>query len=85
MIERTLYLSIPEAPSTVQQTEFGTQGVEAPTITDSPALSESGADGAWTAGETVDITLTFSEAVTVDTTGGTPPPRAAAPTTDAAC
>ena len=28
--ERTLYLSIPEAPSTVQQTESGTQGVEAP-------------------------------------------------------
>ena len=72
VIERTLYLSIPEAPSTVQQTESGTQGVEAPTITDSPALSESGADGAWTAGETVDVTLTFSEAVTVDTTGGTP-------------
>ena len=58
--------------STVQQTGSGTQDVEPPTITDSPALSESGADGAWTAGETVDVTLTFSEAVTVDTTGGTP-------------
>ena len=46
--------------------------VEAPTITGSPALSESGADGAWTAGESVEVTLTFSEAVTVDTTGGTP-------------
>ena len=46
--------------------------VEAPTITGSPALSESGSDGAWTAGETAEVTLTFSEAVTVDTTGGTP-------------
>ena len=46
--------------------------VEAPTITDAPGLSEAGTDGAWTAGETVEVTLTFSEAVTVDTTGGTP-------------
>ena len=44
----------------------------APTVTGSPALSESGLDGAWTAGETAEVTLTFSEAVTVDTTGGTP-------------
>ena len=46
--------------------------VEAPTITGSPALSDPGTDGAWTAGETVEVTLTFSEAVAVDTTGGTP-------------
>ena len=46
--------------------------VAAPTITGSPALSESGSDGAWAAGATVEATLTFSEAVTVDTTGGTP-------------
>ena len=58
--------------STVQQTGSGTQGVEAPTITGSPALSESGSDGTWAAGATVEVTLTFSEAVTVDTTGGTP-------------
>ena len=58
--------------STVQQTGSGTQGAEAPTITGSPALSEAGADSAWTAGETAEVTLTFSEAVTVDTTGGTP-------------
>ena len=45
---------------------------EAPTVTGSPALSESGSDGTWTAGATVEVTLTFSEAVTVDTTGGTP-------------
>ncbi len=46
--------------------------VAAPTITGAPALSESGSDGAWTGGETAEVTLTFSEAVTVDTTGGTP-------------
>ena len=46
--------------------------VEALTITGAPALSESGSDGTWTAGATVEVTLTFSEAVTVDTTGGTP-------------
>ena len=46
--------------------------VEAPTIPGSLALSDSGSDGTWTAGATVEVTLTFSEAVTVDTTGGTP-------------
>ena len=46
--------------------------VAAPTITGSPTLSESGTDGAWAAGATVEATLTFSEAVTVDTAGGTP-------------
>ena len=45
---------------------------EAPTITGSPTLSESGTDGAWTAGETVEVTLTFSENIAVDTTDGTP-------------
>ena len=45
---------------------------EAPAVAGSPALSEAGTDGAWTAGETVEVTLTFSEAVTVDTTDGTP-------------
>ena len=46
--------------------------IEAPTVTGAPALSEAGADGVWTPGETAEVTLTFSEAVTVDTTGGTP-------------
>ena len=45
---------------------------EAPTITGSPVVSESGTDGAWTAGETVEVMLTFSENIAVDTTGGTP-------------
>ena len=44
---------------------------EAPTITGAPALGDPGSDG-WTPGEAVEVTLTFSEAVTVDTTDGTP-------------
>ena len=47
-------------------------GEEAPTITGAPAVSEAGADGAWAPGETAEVTLTFSEAVTADTTDGTP-------------
>ena len=43
-----------------------------PTITGAPAVSASGSDGEWGPGETVEVTLTFSEAVTVDTGGGTP-------------
>ena len=37
-----------------------------------PALSEAGSNGEWAPGETVEVTVTFSEAVTVDATGGTP-------------
>ena len=48
------------------------QNLVAPTIEGSPALSEAGSDGEWTPGETVQATLTFSEEVNVDTTGGTP-------------
>ena len=44
----------------------------APTIKGSPALSDAGSDGEWTPGETVQVTLTFSEEVNVDTTDGTP-------------
>ena len=43
-----------------------------PTVTGAPAVSEAGPDGEWAPGETVEVTLTFSEAVTVDPTGGTP-------------
>ena len=46
--------------------------VTAPTIEGSPALSDAGSDGEWTSGETVQVTLTFSEEVSVVTTGGTP-------------
>ena len=48
-----------------------TQAV-APTVEGTPGLSASGSDGSWTPGETVEATVTFSEAVTVDTSSGTP-------------
>ena len=44
----------------------------APVVVGVPALSEAGADGFWTAGETVEVQLTFSEPVSVETAGGTP-------------
>ena len=43
-----------------------------PTVSGAPAVSASGPDGEWGPGETVEVTLTFSEVVTVDTGGGTP-------------
>ena len=48
-----------------------TQAV-APTVEGTPGLSASGSDGSWAPGQTVEATVTFSEAVTVDTSGGTP-------------
>ena len=44
----------------------------APAITGQPEVSASGDDGQWGPGETVEVTLTFDEAVAVDTAGGTP-------------
>ena len=35
-------------------------------------MSESGTDGVWATGETVEVMITFSENIAVDTTGGTP-------------
>ena len=46
--------------------------VEPPTVTSTPALSAAGPDSRWTEGETVEVTIAFSEAVEVDRTGGTP-------------
>ena len=40
-------------------------------VAQAPQVSPSGSDG-WTSGETLQLTLTFSEAVTVDTSDGTP-------------
>ena len=48
------------------------QAVDPPTVTGTPAVSDAGEDGQWTPDETVEVTLTFNEAVEVDTTGGTP-------------
>ena len=48
-----------------------TQAV-APTVEGTPGLSGSGSDGSWAPGQTVEVIVTFSEAVTVDTSSGTP-------------
>ena len=46
--------------------------VEPPTVTDTPAVSAAGGDSQWTPGETVEVALTFSEAVEVETNNGVP-------------
>ena len=46
--------------------------VEPPAVDGFPVLSGAGDDGTWSEGETVGVALTFSEAVEVDTAGGTP-------------
>ena len=43
-----------------------------PEIVGVPAIGDEGADGEWTPGETVEVTVTFDHAVEVDTAGGTP-------------
>ena len=48
------------------------QAVDPPTIAGTPVLSGAGDDGTWSEGETVRVALTFSEAVDVDTSEGTP-------------
>ena len=44
----------------------------APTVNGTPRVSGSGDDGSWTVGENVEVTVSFSEAVEVITTNGTP-------------
>ena len=44
----------------------------APSVIETPVLSAPGAQGRWTPGETVEVTLAFSEAVHVDTSQGRP-------------
>ena len=51
---------------------MGQVAVDPPTVDDTPGVSGAGSDGAWNVGETVGVTVTFSEAVDVDTSGGTP-------------
>ena len=48
------------------------QAADPPTVTDTPAISAAGEDGQWGPGETVEVSLTFSEAVEVEPSGGTP-------------
>ena len=46
--------------------------VAPPAVEGAPSVSPAGADGRWTEGETVEVTLAFSEAVAVDTANGAP-------------
>ena len=46
--------------------------VNPPVVDGAPSVTGSGGDGAWDEGDTIEATVTFSEAVNVDTTGGTP-------------
>ena len=48
------------------------QQVEATTITGTPAFNDPGDDGVFEAGDTVEVTFTFSRPVQVDTTEGAP-------------
>ena len=45
---------------------------QAPTVDGAPRVNGEGQDGNWTTGETVDVTVAFSEAVDVDASAGTP-------------
>ena len=54
-------------PNTEQQVE-----IVPPTIDGTPSVSGAGTDAQWSLGETVGVTVTFSEAVDVGTNGGTP-------------
>ena len=54
-------------PNTGQQVE-----IVPPTVDGTPSVSGAGTDAQWSVGETVGVTVTFSEAVDVDTSGGTP-------------
>ena len=51
--------------------QFGNQA-EAATIIGAPVFNDPGPDNAWRAGESVEVTLIFSQPVQVDATGGAP-------------
>ena len=54
-------------PNTEQQVE-----IVPPTVDGTPSVGGAGTDAQWSLGETVGVTVTFSEAVDVGTNGGTP-------------
>ena len=63
-----LFISVNgDTASTGQQVE-----IVPPTVDGTPSVSGAGTDSQWSLGETVGVTVTFSEAVDVGTNGGTP-------------
>ena len=61
----SLQVAIMSSETAMQQS--GPAQIEA-----TPQVSDAGADGQWTEGETVEVRLTFNQIVNVDTSGGTP-------------
>ena len=64
---RLIVMSIPESSEAMSA-----RAKAPPFITRAPGISPAGKDRLWTGGEDVEITITFSEAVTVDASGGAP-------------
>ncbi|GHD79421.1 DUF4347 domain-containing protein [Vogesella fluminis] len=75
----TLTLATPGAADSLGANKAIVIDGVAPTVT---SVSASTADGAYHTGDTVTITVTFNEAVTVDTSGGTPRLKLETGTTD---
>ena len=48
------------------------EAVDPPAVDGVPTITGWGSDGSWTQGQSVQVTMTFTEAVDVDTSGGTP-------------
>ena len=66
-VEITNSMGTVTGPCAAEQVE-----VDPPVVTSTPSVSPAGGDRQWTVGDTVEVTLDFSEAVEVDTNGGTP-------------
>ena len=62
----------PEHTDTVSMEILGFSSDPAPRVKGHASIGSQGTDCVWRPGETVDLTLRFNEAVTVDTTNGTP-------------
>ena len=66
-VEITNSMGTVTGPCAAEQVE-----VDPPVVMSTPSVSPAGGDRQWTEDETVEVTLAFSEAVEVDTSGGTP-------------
>ncbi len=62
-----LFVRLTGPPATSEQV-----AADPPVVEGTPTLAGAGSDATWSEGDNVDVTVTFSEAVEVDTAGGTP-------------
>ena len=67
-LEVTLTLSMPQSSSSQQIIT----DQDPPQVDGTPQVSGAGTDGSWSAGESVEVALSFNEAVDVDISDGTP-------------